>query len=341
MKRLRKVTILVVPPALLALIAGCGSGGRQVAPPVAEEQPVEVVQVDESAFSGKLAAGIGLYQAGDLEEAGASFDEILRECPNHVEALRFRGYLDEVRFCTVYPGDTLSGIAAYYYGDKDRWSMLARANRIDDPKRLQSYQRLRLPWFPECSPEKDEIGRLQRGGLKGVRVEKVLVVPAKKGQSLRSLAIQHYRDEQFRYLIADFNRLEELGPPQEGASLRIPVFKGTVAPAGRDQGEAALRDATMAMEQGEFEEAFRVLGAVPDGSGSRAEAERLLARCRTEGEAYYQRLGDQSFEASDPRRACGYWEQALALNPANREVRRKLDEARDLLTTLDKLPGLQ
>jgi nucleoid-associated protein YgaU len=45
------------------------------------------------------------------------------------------------------PGDTLSSIAAEVYRDPRRWRIIAEANRLDDPRNLQSRigQRLTIP----------------------------------------------------------------------------------------------------------------------------------------------------------------------------------------------------
>lgn len=45
----------------------------------------------------------------------------------------------------VKRGDSLSGIAAEFYGDPGRWRLIAEANGIDDPRHLRVGQRLRIP----------------------------------------------------------------------------------------------------------------------------------------------------------------------------------------------------
>jgi len=45
----------------------------------------------------------------------------------------------------VKRGDTLTNIAAEVYGDPTRWRVIAEANRLDDPRRLDVGSRLALP----------------------------------------------------------------------------------------------------------------------------------------------------------------------------------------------------
>jgi hypothetical protein len=45
----------------------------------------------------------------------------------------------------VKRGDTLSGIAAELYGDPRHWRIIAQANRLDDPRRLEIGRRLAVP----------------------------------------------------------------------------------------------------------------------------------------------------------------------------------------------------
>lgn len=46
---------------------------------------------------------------------------------------------------TVKAGDTLSGIAARFYGDANDWHKIAKANNIRDPRKLRIGQVLKLP----------------------------------------------------------------------------------------------------------------------------------------------------------------------------------------------------
>lgn len=46
---------------------------------------------------------------------------------------------------TVKKGDTLSGIAGWHLGDRNRWPEIAKLNNLRDPNRIQVGQQLRIP----------------------------------------------------------------------------------------------------------------------------------------------------------------------------------------------------
>ena len=62
-----------------------------------------------------------------------------------------------------------------------------------------------------------------------------------------------------------------------------------------------------------------------------------MDQCKREGVFYYDLLGDQALEASDPEKACFYWQHALSLDPGDEEIRKKLEDAEELLKTLKVL----
>ena len=45
----------------------------------------------------------------------------------------------------VKPGDTLEGIAKEILGDRGKWTVIARANRIENPNKLEVGARLQIP----------------------------------------------------------------------------------------------------------------------------------------------------------------------------------------------------
>jgi hypothetical protein len=60
---------------------------------------------------------------------------------------------DYSKFCLVGPGDTLSGIAARVLGNPKLWRAIALDNRIDDPRKVVSGSRLRIPQLPYRDPD--------------------------------------------------------------------------------------------------------------------------------------------------------------------------------------------
>ena len=46
---------------------------------------------------------------------------------------------------TVRPGDTLSKISKYFYGDANKYSQIAKANNLDNPDQIKTGQELLIP----------------------------------------------------------------------------------------------------------------------------------------------------------------------------------------------------
>lgn len=49
------------------------------------------------------------------------------------------------RYYTVKRGDTLQKIAVKMYGDREKWKVIAKANKIRDPRKIRVGQRLKIP----------------------------------------------------------------------------------------------------------------------------------------------------------------------------------------------------
>jgi nucleoid-associated protein YgaU len=46
---------------------------------------------------------------------------------------------------TVRPGDTLSKISKYFYGDANKYPQIVKANNLDDPDKIKAGQQLLIP----------------------------------------------------------------------------------------------------------------------------------------------------------------------------------------------------
>jgi len=145
-KRVTILALLALPVLLGTGLAGCGSGSGHLGKNGQDPDGVQWVGGAEA----RLEEAVLLYHQGNLTGADEILAEILAQDPAHPRALQYRQYLDRVIYATVYPGDTLSEIAGYYYEDVNMWPVIARANRISDPKAVKAYMRLRIPWFQNC-----------------------------------------------------------------------------------------------------------------------------------------------------------------------------------------------
>ena len=46
---------------------------------------------------------------------------------------------------TVQPGDNLSKISKHFYGDANKYPVIAKANNLDDPDKIKVGQKLVIP----------------------------------------------------------------------------------------------------------------------------------------------------------------------------------------------------
>jgi tetratricopeptide (TPR) repeat protein len=337
-----RVTILVLISSTAFLAPGCGAKRAQM-----EQSDPETVgregKLAPEVLEARMKEAVQRYDQGDLEGAQGILEEVLASDPENPQAVEYREYLGKIVYCTIYPGDTLSEIAGYYYGDVHLWPILMRANEIQDPKNVQAYERLRVPWLSSCAGGKDELGRLQKTVFQGRNLDKIVVLSAGDRDTLESLARRYYGSDRYAFFLADYNLFaERTGRLPQGTPIRIPVLKGT----GRSQSGISphpdgksLETAREAMKNQEYEKAFACLSALTPNSPVWHEGEPLLARCRAEGVSHYERLGDESLEASDPGKACDNWQRALVLDPENARIQKKLQDARDLIEALKLLPG--
>lgn len=338
MKNFPKVTILGMLLGFGAGLFGCEAGNRQM---IREEQTIDrAAQVRKAAeIEARLSECREYLDRGESDKAKGVLKQILAKSPDQPEALLYWEKLNTHFYTRVYPGDTLSSIAAYYYGDGGRWPILARANGIQSPDKLSPYQRLRIPWLPECEGGKDEVERLGKCLFGSSRPSKIVLYPVKAGDSLEALAQRHYGDKRLRFFLADYNRIEDPQSLEKGSSLAIPVFPPREKDTTKKDRET-LKRADLALKNKEYEEACRYFSSIPISSPYRKEARRSMERCKAEGASHYERLGDEALRNSEPKDACRYWKTALRLDAERPEVEKKLEEAEDLVKTLDLLPSL-
>jgi tetratricopeptide (TPR) repeat protein len=338
MKNFHKVTILVIISGLGGFLLGCELWQRQS---IQEEQTIDPeVQAREAAkIQAELERCRAYFEEGELGKAQLVLEQILVKRPDQPEALFYRDKLNTNLYTRVYPGDTLSGIAAYYYGDGGKWWILARANAIQSPDKLSSYHRLRIPWLPACEGGKDEVGRLGKSLFGSSRPTKIVLHPVQDGDSLEALAKKHYGDKKLRFFLADYNGLENPQSLVKGSSLAIPVFPPRKIDRTKKDRET-LRRGDLALKHQEYEKACRYYSSVPKNSPYRKEARRSMELCRTKGASYYERLGDEALQNSEPKDACRHWKTALRLDPKRQVVEKKLREAEDLVKALELLPTL-
>ena len=338
MKNFRKVTILGILLGFGGCLFGCVTGDQER---IREQQEIETQATAREAaeISARLSECRKHLAQGEVDQARAILEGVLQVSPDHPEALVYWEKVNTKLYSTVYPGNTLSGIAAYYYDDGGKWSVISQANGIESPGKLKRYDRLRVPWLPACEEGKDEAGRLGRSLFGSSHPTKIVLHPVDDGDSLQALARRYYGDKTLSFFLADYNRIEDPRSLEKGSPLKIPVFPPRKKDTSKKDRET-LERGNLALEKGEYEKACQHFGSIPKGSAYRKEARSSMEKCKVEGASHYDRLGDEALQNSEPEDACRYWKMALRLDPERQEVEEKLEEAEDLVKTLALLPSL-
>lgn len=129
---------------------------------------------------------------------------------------------------TVKEGDTLSSIAANWFGDAGKWDLIAKANPFVDPDRLSVGQVLRLP--PKDAQREDITGRPPAQGSAPV------VYVVRSGDTLSRIATAYYGSPLHWRLIYDANKSvigENANALRVGMRLTIPPAPKPATPPAR------------------------------------------------------------------------------------------------------------
>ncbi|HRQ75473.1 MAG TPA: LysM peptidoglycan-binding domain-containing protein [Phycisphaerales bacterium] len=129
---------------------------------------------------------------------------------------------------TVKEGDTLSSIAANWFGDAGKWDLIAKANPFVDPDRLSVGQVLRLP--PKDAQREEIPGRLPAQGSAPV------VYVVRSGDTLSRIATAYYGSPLHWRLIYDANKAvigENANALRVGMRLTIPPAPKPATPPAR------------------------------------------------------------------------------------------------------------
>jgi nucleoid-associated protein YgaU len=182
-----------------------GDGGKD-----APDQPRAESEQDEV----EAAREDALEQQGEEDERAR---ELEREREREQESEQARRAVTEPPQYTEYTvrsGDTMSSIAAEWFGEAGKWDLIAKANPFVDPNRLTVGQVLRLP--PKDT-EREEIE-----GRAGVTATVYMV---RSGDNLSRIARAYYNDPGLWRLIYDANRAtigNDPGRLRVGMRLTIP-----------------------------------------------------------------------------------------------------------------------
>jgi tetratricopeptide (TPR) repeat protein len=314
--------------------------------------------------------GLQYYKMGQYTQARQAFLTALRYNPDHAGAAEkmaafetdgthAQRYIEH----TVQPGESISSIAALYYGDYRKFHIIARYNDIKDATRLKVGQVLKVPVI-EGTPiiaDAHEIktvgGAAAAPGDAGLLVVKRYVLHVvQPGDTLSKIAEKYYGNLKLYDVIARFNGLGDATGLRVGQTLKVPetedarlIAGDAVSVASASPAAAATETApppydagSAAAEEGSASDdnmaAYLAQGLdsvqKEDYDGAITEFAKVLgaepdhpeAR-RGMAQAYYLK-GRQAFENGAYPQASAALEKTLEFNPACPDCRSLIDQSR-------------
>ena len=176
-------------------------------------------------------AGEQLQREGNFAGAREQFLAALRLRPDHPEALRIltskkRMPVEEYVIHTLLPGESLSKLALQYYGDPEKFGLIARYNQIADARLVQAGRKIKVPLMAEDGADSGQ-ERIPEAGKKnvlnpqgywdwssldgGTAGDQVLSDTEKEGSnqiaSYRELGIELFREGRYQEALFEFNKV--------------------------------------------------------------------------------------------------------------------------------------
>ncbi len=309
-------------------------------------------------------SGLRFYKMGQYPQARQAFLTTLRYDPEHSGAKEKlaefdRGVSTANRYIlhTVSSGETISSIAAKYYGDYRKFHLIAKYNEIEDATRLDVGQQIKIPivrGVPIMGDRHDI--RTESGEAAGAMGEDVMVVKryalhvVQPGESLSKIAGIYYGDFKKYDVIADFNGLPSATAISAGQELKIPETAETPLIAGDPIEVAPARatsmDAPEGVDNGGMTANYRDLGrelyANEDYDGAITEFAKVLntvpddpEATRYMGKAYYAK-GHQAYRQANYAKAVEAFENTLKYDKDCQDCRRLIEESRQKSGMEDK-----
>jgi tetratricopeptide (TPR) repeat protein len=185
-------------------------------------------------------SGRKLQEEGRFSEARKRFLAALRLRPDHPAALetltsRKRLSVQEYVLHKLQPGESLFKLAAMYYGDPAKFSVIARFNQIEDARFVKVGQQIKIPLLPdpgaepagETRPEVKEkdipTGYWDWSSIDAEEAERRMPAASAKAEetdqivSYRELGAELFKEGRYREALFEFNKVLGAYPDDEVA----------------------------------------------------------------------------------------------------------------------------
>ena len=191
--------------------------------------------------------GMKYYRQGKYALARTQFLIALKYRPDHPGASKMLvsrqpEKAPEYVLHQIQPGESLSMIAKKYYGDYQKYNLIARYNGITDATKVKPGQIIKIPNAgQEIMPAAGNQEDLQRTDFVLHKIQ--------PGQSISRLAQIYYGDYKKFSLIARYNHMDDATQVKVGDVIRIPKVPGV--PFNQPSNDSAQPAASTAKEPAE------------------------------------------------------------------------------------------
>ena len=305
----------------------------------------------------RLQLAVDLLGQGDAVHAEVELKEYLAEVPNSAPAKSLLAQI-ETPIETLYPIDnftvalqpneSLSTLAARYFGDAQQFYGLARYNGIPNPSRLIAGQMIKIPSTAMALAVRD-------GTVMPPPMQQAMVTPPAPPPSAtaarppaaarpadpwpgirQSVAAGRFDDA---VKAAEAARVT---PNRADASVLAAAYSGNAkvlrASNPSDAETQAVRAGQLYLETADRpEDAVEPLQLALAINPNDMRAQTLLASARTKAADVYYRNGVQAFQRQDLDGAIAAWDKALSFDPNHKNAQLQRAQAIELKQNLQKL----
>lgn len=319
-----KIALTIAPADATAL------GGRRRVEAAIEQGVAEQIRLGRAALQkhDQLEARRRFLAALALDPANATAFQALQ---TEVKEVRFVSY-------TVKRGDTLAGIAEYYYGDRSRSEVIWETNQLPPNPRLALGTVLRIPEIPGVpfvNPEnrpRPPVEAAPRPGPPALTPSPAPSPPVDTSgresppqestevHPLLLTAKDALDRGEFQVALADVDKVLG-GNPQstDGIELKRQILYGL--------GKAQLG-------QRRFDDSIQTFGQLAKLGPSYQDAPTLLQRAREQSVQVHYRQGLELYQQEKLEEAIAQWRAVLAVDPQHANAKRNLERAEAQLKLL-------
>jgi len=221
----------------------------------------------------------------------------------------------------VKPGDTLASLAERYYGDRSRAEVIWETNRLPANPRLAAGTVLKIPAIPGVPFARTSLPEAT-GDAKPAPPGPSDVGGEAEMNPLIAEARDAFEHNDYPSALGDLDKALAADPAnREGLELKKTVLYR--------QGRALL-------DQKSYVESYRTLAQLARMQRDYEDVARLLPEAKAQAAEQHYREGIRLYREEHVKEAIAEWRAALALEPHHAAARKNIQQAAQLLQSLEE-----